>query len=69
MVRVIVKILKKIQEYICPGSLVGIQFFYLILRSYQMRRPALVEISGRSCWRVWVADTVEGIGPGGRVEQ
>lgn len=32
-------------------------------------RPALVEISGRSCWRVWVADTAEVNGPRGGVGQ
>lgn len=34
-----------------------------------MRMSEFLEISGKSFWRVWVADTVEVNGPGGGVEQ
>lgn len=34
-----------------------------------MKRPVLLEISGKSFWRVWVADTVAVSDPGGGVEQ
>lgn len=62
------RVLKKVEEYICFGPLFGIQFFFHILKELPEQEASFLE-GGKSCWEAWVADAVEVSGLGGGVEQ
>lgn len=41
MIRVLARILKKVQECVHPGTLVDIQFFFPILKHYQTQESSI----------------------------